>query len=178
MQSKNFYNKIEEYVKTLTKEEITIFINNIIRKIPESKFNEILLMTENTTSVINEADIKKELKEYKQKFKKIEEGLLYFYASEYEDYSSGWDNWTTEYSDKDNIGYFIDEAIEYAIELVNYKKYYYAKEILDLVLETDYKAYDEDCGYDSQISLTDLYENGLISTNTQLVCLYTIYATL
>ena len=44
MNSINFYEKVNEYVKDLNKEEILNFLSNILRKIPESKYQEILCM--------------------------------------------------------------------------------------------------------------------------------------
>ena len=109
------------------------------------------------------------------KFKKIEKGDLNFYAESYEDYSYGWDNWIIKYYDKDNLGNIIEKSVKYAIELVNHKKYYYAKEILDMVLETNYQAVDEDSEESFEISLLDMNEAGLISVNISKICLYSIY---
>ncbi len=50
MESKEFYRKIDEYIKTIKKEEIINFVNNIIRKIPESKFEEILCIINNNNN--------------------------------------------------------------------------------------------------------------------------------
>lgn len=42
MRSKEFYSEFNEKIKNLDLEELTDIINNIIRKIPESKYDEIL----------------------------------------------------------------------------------------------------------------------------------------
>ena len=177
MESREFYSKIDEYIKTIKKEEIIDFVNNIIRKIPECKFEEVLCIINKNASNINEIEIKKKIEEYKKKFMEIEEGKLCFYAEQYEDYSYGWDNWKVEYTDKDNLGEFITDSVKYAIKLVNYKEYRYAKEIFDMIIDTNYQAFDEDAEENFEISLVDLKENELISVNISTLCLYIIYVT-
>ncbi len=177
MESKEFYKKIDEYIKTIKKDEIIDFVNNIIRKIPESKFEEILCIINKNDSNISEIEIKEKVKEYKEKFMEIEEGKLCFYAEQYEDYSYGWDNWIVEYTDKENLGEFITNSVEYAIKLVNYKEYRYAKEIFDMIIDTNYQAFDENMEEFFEISLLDIRENELISVNISTLCLYIIYVT-
>lgn len=177
MESKEFYRKIEEYIKSIKKEEIINFVSNIIRKIPESKFEEILCIVNSNNTNMNEIEIEQKVNKYKEQFKKIEEGNLYFYAEQYEDYSYGWDDWRVEYTDKDNLDELITDAVKYAVKLVNYKEYHYAKEIFDMVIETNYQASDEDMGETFEISLLEIQEHGLISVNISMLCLYTIYVT-
>ena len=177
MESKEFYKKIDEYIKTMKKEEIIDFVNNIVRKIPENKFEEILCIINKNALNISEIEIKKRIKEYKKKFMDIEEGKLCFYADQYEDYSYGWDNWIVEYTDKDNLGEFITNSVKYAIKLVNYKEYRYAKEIFDMIIDTNYQAFDENMEEIFEISLLDIRENELISINISTLCLYIIYVT-
>ena len=81
---------------------------------------------------------------------------MYFYAEQYEDYSYGWDDWKVEYYDRDKLGDIIEDSVEYAVNLVNHKKYNYAKEIFDMVLETNYQAFDERMGECLEISLSDI----------------------
>lgn len=177
MESKEFYKKINEYMKEIKKEELIDFVSNIIRKIPESKFEEILCMINIDNTHLSDAEIKNRVNEYKEKFKEIEEGNLYFYAQQYEDYSYGWDNWEIEYSDRYNLGNIIEDAAEYAVNLVNHKKYNDAKEIFDMILETNYQAFDEEIEESLEISLLDIRENELISVNIAILCLYIIYVT-
>lgn len=177
MESKEFYSKINEYIKKIKREQIINFVSNIIRKIPESKFEEILCMVNMDNTYLNDGEIENTVNEYKEKFEEIEEGNLYFYAEQYEDYSYGWDDWKIEYSDRDNLGDIIENSVEYAINLVNHKKYNYAKELLDMILETNYQAFDEDMGESFEISLLDMRAYGLISINISALCLYIIYVT-
>ena len=44
VQNKEFYEKTKQYIESLTKDELINFINNIIRKIPQSKFEEVLFL--------------------------------------------------------------------------------------------------------------------------------------
>lgn len=177
MESKEFYRKVNEYIKEIKKEEIVDFVNNILRKIPESKFEEILCMINMDNTYLSDIEIKNRINEYKEKFKEIEEGKLYFYAEQYEDYSYGWDDWKIEYSDRDNLGDIIEDSVEYAVNLVNHKEYSYAKEIFDMILETNYQAFDEDMGESFEISLLDIRAYELISVNISMLCLYIIYVT-
>lgn len=149
----------------------------MVRKIPESKFEEILCMINMDKTYLSGIEIKDRINEYKEKFKEIEEGNLYFYAEQYEDYSYGWDEWKIEYSDRDRLGDIIEDSVEYAVNLVNHKEYNYAKEIFDMILETNYQAFDEDMGESFGISLLDIKAYELISVNISMLCLYIIYVT-
>lgn len=177
MDSKEFYKKVNKYIKEVEKEELVDFVDNVIRKIPESKFEEILCMINIDNTDLNDIEINNMINTYKEKFKEIEEGNLYFYAEQYEDYSYGWDDWKIEYSDKDNLGDIIEKAVKYAVMLVNNRKYKYAKEIFDMILETNYQAFDEDMGESFEISLVDIKAYELIFINITMLCLYVIYVT-
>ena len=178
MNSINFYEKVNEYVKDLNKEEILNFLSNILRKIPESKYQEILCMFRKDKKIDN---IKQKIEEYIAKFELMDELELYFYATGYESYGEYYDpwggDWTWEYSDEDNVGKLIEEASFYAISLVNNQEYNYAKQLLDCIIYTNYQFYDEDGGEFFEISLKELAENHLISINVSLLCNYAIYAT-
>ena len=173
MEEKEFYKKVENYVKKLEKKEMIEFFSNIIRKIPKSKFEEVLCIMGSEN--INDEEIKAEIEKYKKEFKKIDEGELTFYAEQYEDYSRGWDDWCIDYTDSDNIGEIIDNCAKYAINLVNYKKYHFAKEIFDLIINANYESYDEMLEETVDISLSEIEENNFISVSVKDICLYMIY---
>lgn len=78
MKSKEFYRKVNEYIKEIKKEEVVDLVNNILRKIPESKFEEILCMINMDNTYLSDVEIKNRINEYKEKFKEIEEGKWYF----------------------------------------------------------------------------------------------------
>ena len=177
MESREFYNRIEEYVNGLNKEEIIEFISNMIRKVPKSEYEDILCMTNISNMRISNIEIENKIEEFKQKFEKIESGDLHFYAEQYEEYEDGWSDWKNAYHDKDKIGHIIDEAIRYAENLVKYKKYYYARAIMDMVLKTNYTVIDEDIRTNSKISLTDIKDNNLILEDISTFCLYVLYTT-
>jgi len=67
--------------------------------------------------------------------------------------------------------------VEYAIELVNCKQYSYAKELVDLVMETKYQAFDEDIEEIEEITLLDIQSYNLTNINIQKLCQYAIYTT-
>ena len=175
MDSKEFSREVNKYIKEINREELVDFVDNLIRKIPESKFEEVLCMINTDNEYLSDIEIENRINKYKEKFKEIDEGDLYFYVEQYEDYSYGWDNWQVEYSDKDNLGDIIEEAVKYAVMLVNYKKYKYAKEIFDMVLETNYQAFDEDMGESFEISLVDLKADEVISINIK-ICFITHFS--
>lgn len=178
MELREFSEIINEYIKKVKKEEVIEFVNNLIRKIPKSKYEEVLCMVNNgRDSYLNDIDIKSKIDEYKEKFNQMEQGDLYFQADEYEDYSYGWDNWTIEYYDSYNLGSIINNAVDYAIELLNCKKYDYAKEIFDIVLSTNYQALNEDFGETLGLELVDMKVYDLINFDVQKLCLYSIYTT-
>ena len=179
MSSKDFYESIKEKLNTLDLSEIKEFVYNLIRKIPDDKYDEVLAMLDlgNSYDVL---DTEKKIEEFRGKFNKVDECEFHFYASGYEDYDSYdyWgDNWVWEYYDEDNLGSLIKNAYLYAINLVNKRLYNYAKQLLDLIIYTNYRAYDEDAGEFYELSLTDLSCHHLIQIDVDTLCLYAIYAT-
>lgn len=179
MNSKEFYETIKEKLNNLDLFEIKEFVCNLIRKIPDDKYDEVLAMLDlgNTYDVL---DIEKKIEEFELKFNKIDECEFHFYAGGYEDYDSYdyWgDNWVWEYYDEDNLGSLIESAYLYATHLVNKCLYDYAKQLLDLIISTNYQAYDDDAGEFYELSLTDLSRHHLIQIDVDTLCLYAIYAT-
>ena len=179
MSSKDFCEKIKEKLNTLDLSEIKEFVYNLIRKIPDDKYDEVLAMLDLRKSY-DILDIEKKIDEFEVKFNKIDECEFHFYANGYEDYDSYdyWgDNWVWEYYDEDNLGGLIKSAYLYATNLVNKRLYNYAKQMLDLIIYTNYQAYDEDAGEFYELSLTDLSCHHLIQIDVDTLCLYAIYAT-
>ena len=181
MRSNEFYDEFNKKIENMNLEQLKDIINNIIRKIPESKYEEILNMFNNTKNEIDDAQIKNKIQEYKDKFRQIDNGNLCFHATGYEDddyYYSPWGgDWIWEYSDEDKVGNIINEAALFAVDLTNKKEYEYAKELLDIILYTNYQAIDDDGGDTFDISLTESKENNLIDINIDFLCLYAIYVT-
>lgn len=180
MNDREFYEKLNDKVKNLTKEELIEFLNNMIRKIPNSKYKEILSMLDSNNST-NYEDIEIVIENYKKQFKLIDDFEKYFYATGYEDYGEYYNpwggDWIWEYEDRDDIGDLIDDAYNDAVNLVFDKKYNYAKQLFDLILDTNYQFLDEDGGDNFEISLTELEENDLINININTLCSYAIYTT-
>ena len=180
MNDREFYEKLNDKIKNLTKEELIEFLNNMIRKIPNSKYKEILSMLDSNNST-NYEDIETVIKNYKEQFKLIDDFEKYFYATGYEDYGEYYNpwggDWIWEYEDRDDIGDLIDDAYNDAVNLVFDKKYNYAKQLFDLILDTNYQFLDEDGGDNFEISLTELEENDLINININTLCSYAIYTT-
>ena len=173
MENKELYENVNNKIKKMDKNELIDFINNLLRKIPQNKYDEVINMLEVKNT--DEGKIKEKILEYKNFFKKIKKSQIYFYESQYEDYSMGWEEWNSEFSDKYNIGKTLNNAFDYAVNLVNCRLYDYAKEILEILVDTEYSAYDTDLDDYSYLMLTDLESYDLISFSSNIVCLYLIY---
>lgn len=178
MNSNEFYKKLNEKISTLDKEQLESFINNIIRKIPESKYIEVLDILGEKAEISEENYINK-INTYKEKFKQIDGAELTFYLSS--DESDGYDywnsNWTVEYYDSDNVGDIVDEAIDLVSELTNKKLYKLAKELMNPIIFTNYQAYEEDSGDFYELDLSDLKSEKLITSDITEFLEYAIYVT-
>ena len=175
MNSSEFFKKVNDELKDREKQEILDIVNNLIRKIPKSKYDEVIYMLGNDDKLEN---IESKIEEYRTKFKMIDDLDLCFHATGYEDYDNYyWVDWIWEYSDDDNVGDLIKEATYYAVNLVNHKEYKYAKEMLDLIIYTNYQFLDDDGGDFFEISLKKLQEECLINIKVYTICTYAIYAT-
>ena len=93
MRSSEFYNEFNEKIKDLNLEELKSIINNVIRKIPETRYDETLSIFDKEINNINENDIGNRIKEYKEKFEQIDNIELYFHATVYEEYGEYYDPW-------------------------------------------------------------------------------------
>lgn len=176
MRSNEFYNSINKKIEYLSDNELKKFINNMIRKIPESKYSEVLEIFDEST--LNIEDIKKKISKYERKFNLVNNGEILFHATGYENYEDGytWDpDWIWEFTDEDSLGELIDEVLFYTIELINNKEYKYSKKLLDLVTYTNYQFIDDNGGDIMDISLEEIKENDLIKFNVDYICLYSIY---
>ncbi len=174
-------------IEKLNLEQTRKLLKNIIRVVPQKTkelIEEIVKDTlgENDPNLNKEylQEIQKKIQFYQEKFTLIEEAELYFSATGYEDYSDhyhGWyDNWVWEYTDPSNIGIIIDDAYQFAIQLIHTKKYQEATTILDLILFTNYHALDEDGGDFIELELDEMCAQQLIHVPTKELCLYIIYA--
>ena len=86
MRSNDFYKEFNNRINDLNLEELKDIVNNVIRKIPETRYDETLSIFDKNMNNINENDIKNKIKVYKEKFKEIDDCELYFHATGYEDY--------------------------------------------------------------------------------------------
>lgn len=181
MRSNEFYNKFNKNIEGMNLEQLKDIIMNVIRKIPETKYEEMLDIFNKNIDIISEKEIKEKIEEYDKKFKQIDDFELYFHATGYEDYGEYYNSWggdwVWEYTDDDDIGILIKEATLFAVDLINKKQYKYAKELIDKILYTNYQVLDDDGGDDFEISLHELEENHLVDINVNILCLYAIYTT-
>lgn len=181
MRSNVFYKEFNDRIKDMNDVQLREIFKNVIRKLPETSYEEVLSIFDKNIDIVNEKDILNIINEYKAKFDLIDNFEWYFHASGYEEYGeyySPWGgNWVWEYSDQDGIGSFINEVYEYAIYLTNLRKYKYAKELFDLILYANYQFLDDDGGDDYEISLFELEKEGLINLGVKKLCLYAIYVT-
>lgn len=70
MERKEFYIKIEQNIQNHTKQELIEFIDNIIRKIPNSKLEEVLYISNKTEYALQEENIKNKIEAIKRNYKK------------------------------------------------------------------------------------------------------------
>lgn len=181
MRRNEFYSEFNINVENMNLDELKEFMKNIIRKIPETKYEEILSMFNKEKCLIDEKEIIEKIKNYNEKFNQIDNFELYFHATGYEEYGeyySPWGgDWVWEYTDDDNLGKLIDEAILFVLDLINKKQYKYAKKLIDKILYTNYQFLDDDGGDNFEISLYELEKKHLININVNNLCLYALYAT-
>lgn len=181
MRSNEFYSEFNKNVENMNLDQLKELMKNIIRKIPETKHEEILSMFNKEKCLIDEKEIIEKIGNYNEKFNQIDNFELYFHATGYEEYGeyySPWGgDWVWEYTDDDNIGKLIKEANLFALDLINKKQYKYAKELIDKILYTNYQFLDDDGGDNFEISLYELEKNHLININVNILCLYALYAT-
>lgn len=93
----------------------------------------------------------------------IRDEELYLRCSWEEDYENYWTGdgiW--HYYDEDCVGIIINDAYEFAVNLVNMKRYEDANKVFDLIFYTKYWAIDEDCGDSIDLNLKDMKDNDLI----------------
>jgi len=181
MKSSDFYSKFNSEISNLDLDNLKKVINNIIRKVPKNKYEEVLDIFNKNIDGYSDKEIISEIEKYEKKFQMIDEFKLYFHATGYEDYGEYYNpwggDWIWEYTDEDKIGDIIYDAVMYAVDLVNHKKYKYAKTLLDLILYTNYQVLDDDGDDAFEISLIEMHENGLTNINVYTLCLYIIYTT-
>lgn len=106
----------------------------------------------------------------------IDEGELYLFANEYEDYSGGyWDrDWITEYHDEQGIGDKLEMAIQFAKDCVEDRRYQEAQSIYGWLWEMTVDASSE---YDCEpVDLETLAENGILHADLKQLALLTLYA--
>ena len=66
MNSSEFFKKVNDEHKDREKQEILDIVNNLIRKIPKSKYDEVICMLGNDDKLEN---IESKIEEYRTKFK-------------------------------------------------------------------------------------------------------------
>lgn len=106
MRSNEFYNKFNKNIEGMNLEQLKDIIMNVIRKIPETKYEEILDIFNKNIDIVSENEIKEKIEEYDKKFKQIDDFELYFHATGYEDYGEYYNpwggDWVWEYTDDDD----------------------------------------------------------------------------
>ena len=175
METQKFYYEVTKNIEKYTQDELTNFVKNIIRKFPKNKYEEILLISGSGEHFISEETIKKKIAEINNAYREIDERELTFFEENYEIYSEGIDEWEVRYLDKDSIGPIIDKAVKFAMELVNLKKYNYAKYILELVLKAPYCTFNEITWDIEDFTLEQAYINNFITVGPSTICAYIIY---
>ena len=78
MDSSQFLKKMNDKLESLDRKEIIKVVNNIARKIPKSKYEEVMAILEENDKLEN---IESRMEEYKEKLNMIADLELYFHAT-------------------------------------------------------------------------------------------------
>lgn len=189
MNQKEFTQKSNEILSIMGIEELRRCFNNVVRKVPENKRETFLQLLDNCSNqghnengdklhkrFISDEKVKETLISINNAFVKIEDGDLYISASGYEDYSNGyWANdWIWEYEDTDGIGDIIADAVLFAHDCMNDRRYEEALSVFNLVMDTQISVIDE--GGDSfELNLDQLVEEKLAGINLRIFALDVLY---
>lgn len=192
MNQKEFAQKSNEILSKMGIEELRHCLDNVVRKVPENKRETFLQLIDNCrNSRHNEKDdklhkrfipdekVEEMLTRINNAFIKIERGDLYISSSGYEDYSNGYwaSDWIWVYEDTDGIGNIIEDAVLFAHDCINDRRYKEALSVFKLVMDTQISVIDE--GGDSfELDLDKLVEEKLAGINLRVFALdvlYTVY---
>lgn len=184
MDNDSLYDLLDELLEKASKEQIKMFLINVINKFPDNKNKEIFsLVNEIFSDEIQEISLKdfdKKIKSIERQFDLINNYELQFHCETYEtgDYEY-WDEiYETCYYDPENIGSIVTKAYNLANILVTKKDYKNAKRILDLIIFTTYSVVD-DASYDIlDYGISDIISFDLIEIDLNKICLTVLYITL
>lgn len=184
---------IEEIKKELEKFDLISlkdFAINVCDKIPSNLYEMILCNAKekNGNLLISYEEIDSQRKLISEKFKEIEDGNICFQCYSYETgrYDGyGDSDYDYQYSSTKEMNNILLEAFNFGKKMIFYKKYYYAIEIFELILYTNYLCEEYgDPEYDNSDEIYDEFEVDIEDLKNELpfnyndLYLYCIYATL
>ncbi len=190
MNQNEFTQKSEEILNNMGMEELRHCLNEIIRKMPESKREKFLQLLDNCRNpghyengnklhkrFLSDEKIKEKMTDINNAFTKIEDGDLCISANGYEDYSNGYwaSDWIWEYEDNDGVGRIIEDAVLFAHDCMNDCRYEEALTVFKLVMDTQVSVVDEGGGDSSDLNLDELVDEKLAGINLRVFALDVLY---
>lgn len=193
MNQKEFIQRSDEILNSMSTDKLRRCLHNISRKTPETKRESFLQTLEDCCGQDDQKDseakvrykklmpderVQERLSDIKSKFIEIENADLCISAQGYEDYSNGYwaDNWIWEYEDNEGIGSIIEDAVIFAHDCMNDCRYKEAVEIFNLVMETQISFDAESVGGASEFSLEEMVDEKLAGINLKVLALDVLYS--
>lgn len=176
----------EEYLKKVNDkllnarfEDKEKILDRLIEKLPQELHELSLCIIDDVLGNVNfsSKEIKTKYKEFKKRFKLIENRDVSFQLVAYTD--DYYDDY--KYYDEEGISELLKEAFDYGVYLVNIKQYDYALDVFNLIIYTNYsclEVYDIEDYYDEteyyDMNLTDV--EYLLQFDLRELYSYAIYA--
>ncbi len=187
MELKAFYQRSTEIIANLQETELRLALHNLARKTPKPAREGFLQLLEDSfvqagpartryQQLLAEDQVEQTMAEIEEFFLLLNKGEIYLTAQGYEDYSHGWDSdWIYEYSDEKEIGSRLENAINFAHQLLYDCRYKAALRIFDLAWAVEITAQDEG-GDNLSFDFAELVKEDLLCLNLQKMALATLYA--
>ena len=141
-------NKFNDLIDEMNLEQAKTILKNVLRKVPDSSQDIVLEIINDTMKkkdinfyLMSEDEKIIKMKFFIDKFNLIRDEELYLRCSWEEDQENYWTGdgiW--HYYDEDCVGIIINDAYEFAVNLVNMKRYEDANKVFDLIFYTKYWA--------------------------------------
>ncbi len=193
MDYRTFAQKSDEILENMTTEELRYCLHEIARKMPEGKRRDFLHLLKDGSyqrdeehhrdkgqykRLLEDDWVKEKLEYIKGVFAMIENGEICLSAQGYEDYSHGYwaSEWIWEYEDYEGVGRIIEDAVIFAYDCVNDRRYEEAVMVFELLIDATILAEDEYGGDYVQLGIDEMVDEGLVSIDLKKFALNTLYS--
>lgn len=160
-----FLKSVDETAAAMTKEDLTVFLHDIARTLPEKKREDFLKRMRETygkkeaLQEISEEDFEQKRKFLKSQLKRIENWELTLDGCLNQEYDDWYNSEDEEflYSDPEGLVDVIEEACRFVHQCIDYEKYGAACEIADILIGLDIMVGGEYQDYtDEPINISEL----------------------